>query len=80
MKAEVNYLPPHTVGEDQDSLEKDRPELIKEVKKKNNEKIITEKMARTFSSRRAEVVTLSPDVNVFKERWPALFCKAQVRL
>ena len=79
-KAEVNYLPPHPVGENQDSLENDRLELINEMKKKNNEKIITEKMSKTFSSRRIEVVTLSPAVSVFKERWPALFREAQVRV
>lgn len=79
-KAEVNYLPPHPVGENQDSLEKDRLELINEMKKKNNEKVITAKMSKTFSTRRAEVVTLSPAVSVFKERWPALFSEAQVRV
>ena len=66
-KAEVNYLPPHPIGEDEDALEK-RLELIDEIKK-NNAKIITEKMSRTFSSRR---VTLGPAVAIFKERWPAL--------
>ncbi|KAA0721373.1 hypothetical protein E1301_Tti021883 [Triplophysa tibetana] len=35
-------------------------------------------MLRTFSIRRKEVVTISPAVSVFKERWPGLFCKAQV--
>lgn len=79
-KAEVNYLPPHPVGENQDSLEKDRLALISEMKKKNNEKIITEKMSKTFSTRRAEVVAHSPAVSVFKERWPALFSEAQVRV
>lgn len=32
-KAEVNYLPPHPPGESQDSLEKERLELLDEVKK-----------------------------------------------
>lgn len=50
-KAEVNYLPPHPVGENQDTLEKERLELINEMKKKNNLKTITEKMSKTFSSR-----------------------------
>ncbi|XP_057716525.1 uncharacterized protein LOC130931626 [Corythoichthys intestinalis] len=36
-------------------------------------------MRKTFSSRRLEVVTLSPSVNVFKERWPALFSEAQIK-
>lgn len=79
-KAEVNYLPPHPIGENQDTLEKERLELINEVQKKNNAKIITEKMSITFSSRRLEVVTLSPSISVLKERWPALFTELQVKL
>lgn len=79
-KAEVNYLPPYPVGESQDTLDKERLELLDEVKKKNNAKTISDKMNKTFSSRRVEVVTLSPSVSVFKERWPALFSEAQVRM
>lgn len=79
-KAEVNYLPPHPTGESQETLEKERLELIFEITKKNNAKIIADKMNKTFSSRRVEVVSLSPSVGVFKERWPALFTEAQVRM
>lgn len=79
-KAEVNYLPPHPIGESQDTLEEERLQLLDEVKKKNNAKIIADKMSKTFSSRRLEVVTLSPSVDAFKERWPALFSEAQVRM
>lgn len=80
-KAEVNNLPPHPVGENQGSLEKERLELIDEVKKgaKGNAKIVTEKMSKTFSTRRVEVVPLIPSNSVFKERRPALFSEAQVR-
>ena len=74
-KAEVNYLPPHPVGENDDTLEKERLELIEERKKRN---IIIE--FKTFSMRRVEVVTLSPAVSVFKERWPGLFSEAQVKM
>ncbi|KAI7802666.1 hypothetical protein IRJ41_016598, partial [Triplophysa rosa] len=77
-RAEVNYLPAYPVGDNQDTLEKDRLELVDELKKKNNEKVIEEKMLRTFSIRRKEVVTISPAVSVYKERWPGLFSKAQV--
>ncbi|MEQ2213413.1 hypothetical protein XENOCAPTIV_014662, partial [Xenoophorus captivus] len=76
-KAEINYLPPHPVGEDQDTLEKERCELISEMKKNNNTKTISEKMPKTFSSQRMEVVTQSPVINVFKDRWPALFSETQ---
>ncbi|XP_073330048.1 uncharacterized protein [Pagrus major] len=78
-KAEVNYLPPHPAGENQDTLELERLELINEMKKKSNGKAIQEKMSKTFSSRRVEVVTLSPSVSVLKDRWPALFSETQVR-
>uniref|UniRef100_A0A8C1ABN1 Uncharacterized protein n=1 Tax=Cyprinus carpio carpio TaxID=630221 RepID=A0A8C1ABN1_CYPCA len=78
-KAEVNYLPPHPTGESQETLEKERLELIFEITKKNNAKIIADKMNKTFSSRRVEVVSLSPSVGVFKERWPALFTEAQIK-
>lgn len=72
-RAEVNYLPPHPQGETTESLEKIRQELLEDVKKKNNDKMIVPKMAQTFSCRRLEVVTDSPAADVFKERWPALF-------
>ncbi|KAM9763035.1 uncharacterized protein ACNS7B_004869 isoform 1-T3 [Menidia menidia] len=78
-KAEVNYLPPHPTGESQETLEKERLELTCEITKKNNAKIIADKMNKTFSSRRFEVVSLSPSVIVFKERWPALFTEAQIK-
>lgn len=77
-KAEVNYLPPHPSGETKDSLEVERQELLNEVKKKNNYNVIKNKMAKTFSYRRLEVVTGSPSVEEFKNRWPALFCEAEV--
>ncbi len=79
-KAEVNYLPPHPVGENQDTLEKERLELVDEMKKNNNAKVIIEKMSKTFSIRRLDVVTTSPTVSVLRERWPGLFSKAQVRM
>ena len=77
-RAEVNFLPPHPSGETNDSLERDRQELLNEVKKNNNAKLIKEKMANTFSYRRLEVVSDSPAAADFKERWPALFCEAEV--
>ncbi|KAI9516495.1 hypothetical protein NQZ68_015997 [Dissostichus eleginoides] len=78
-RAEVNYLPPHPSGETSDSLEMERVELLNEVKKKNNHKVIQEKMTKTFSYRRLEVVTGSPAAGNFKERWPALFCEAEIK-
>jgi len=40
-KAEVNYLPPHPQGEIDESLELERVELLKEVKKTSNSQIIS---------------------------------------
>lgn len=50
-KAEVNYLPLLPLGETEYSLEKERLDLLQEVKKKNNEKIIGEKTEKSFSYR-----------------------------
>ncbi|XP_047661733.1 uncharacterized protein LOC113646527 isoform X2 [Tachysurus fulvidraco] len=78
-RAEVIYLPPHPSGETKDSLEVERQELLSEVKKKNNYNVIKEKMAKTFSYRRIEVVSGCPSVEDFKKRWPALFCEAEMK-
>ena len=77
-KAEVNYLPPYPTGETKESLERVRIELVEEVKKRDNGKIISEKMAKTFSLRREEIVTQCPLIADLKERWPALFTLVQV--
>ncbi|XP_046880477.1 sterile alpha motif domain-containing protein 3-like isoform X2 [Hypomesus transpacificus] len=78
-RAEVNYLPPHPSGETSNTLEMERLQLLNEVKKKNNTKVIAEKMAKTFSYRRLEVVSGSPAADDFQERWPALFCEAEIK-
>ncbi|XP_048024756.1 sterile alpha motif domain-containing protein 3 isoform X2 [Megalobrama amblycephala] len=77
-KAEVNFLPPHPQGETEESLELERLELLNEVKMRNNYQIISEKMAKTFSIRRQEVVSHAPSVIELKDRWPALFCADQI--
>ncbi|XP_028434333.1 uncharacterized protein LOC114555819 [Perca flavescens] len=78
-KAEVNFLPPLPFGETEATLEKEREHLLMEIKKKNNEKIIREKMERFFPYRRLEVVKHCPAVQNFMERWPALFCESQIK-
>ncbi|CAL8293580.1 unnamed protein product [Arctogadus glacialis] len=52
----------------------ERQELLNEVKKRNNNKVIQEKMCKTFSMRRLEVVSGTQAAEDFTERWPALFC------
>ncbi|KAI4807937.1 hypothetical protein KUCAC02_027709, partial [Chaenocephalus aceratus] len=80
-KAEVNQfppLPPLPIGETGDTLERERIDLLNEIKKKNNDKIIGEKMERSFSYRRLEVVQHCPAVHDFMERWPAMFSELQL--
>ncbi|XP_076616611.1 uncharacterized protein LOC143339324 [Chaetodon auriga] len=78
-KAEVNYLPPLPIGDTEATLEKERVDMLQEIKKKNNERIISEKMERSFSIRRQEVVKQCPAIQDFRERWPALFSEAQIK-
>ncbi|KAK2841292.1 hypothetical protein Q7C36_012871 [Tachysurus vachellii] len=78
-KAEVNYLPPFPFGETEETLEKERVDLLKEIQKKNNKKLIGEKMEKTFSYRRLEIINHCPAVKDFKERWPALFCESEIK-
>ncbi|KAL6484916.1 hypothetical protein MHYP_G00069610 [Metynnis hypsauchen] len=57
----------------------ERLDLLSEVKKKHNEKNISEKMAKSFSYRRHEVVNLCAAVKDFKDRWLALFSESQIK-
>uniref|UniRef100_A0A3P8U2H9 PB1 domain-containing protein n=1 Tax=Amphiprion percula TaxID=161767 RepID=A0A3P8U2H9_AMPPE len=77
-KSEVNYLPPHPVGETDSSLENVRLELIAMSKIQDNGRMINDMMSRTYSCRRREVVGQSVQIAEFKERWPALFDPLQV--
>ena len=72
-KAEVNFLPPYPAGEDEESQEQERIQLLTEVKKKDNNTLIKEKMAKTFAHRRNEIINQSPTIEDIKARWPALF-------
>ncbi|XP_076732440.1 uncharacterized protein LOC143413388 [Maylandia zebra] len=78
-KAEVNYLPPLPFGETEETLEMDRLDLLKEMKKKNNERAINEKMEKSFAMRRKEVVKDCPAIQDLLERWPSLFCENQIK-
>lgn len=77
-RAEVNYLPPYPAGEDEDSQEQKRIELLTEVRKRDNNKRIKEKMAETFAHRRNEVVNQNLNIEDIKARWPALFEESNV--
>ena len=59
-------------------MEEERKALLDEVKKVNNGNIVAEKMAKTFSQRRKEIIVDRPLVSTVKERWPGLFGESQV--
>ena len=78
-RGEVNFYPEPS-RETPEDLEEERTSLLIEVKKKNNEKTVREKMARTFEFRRQEVVDQKPTIEKLMERWPALFQMEEVYL
>lgn len=77
-RAEANFYPSIPTGETPQSLEKERLELLTEIGKRNNERVIADKMAHTFAFRRQEVVNQEPSIKDFKERWLALFQQKEV--
>lgn len=76
-RSEVNYSPPHPIGESDTSLERPRVELLGDVTRTNRE-VIRRKMKETFSSRRWEVISEEPVVHDFKTGWPAFFHMSEV--
>jgi len=77
-KAEVNFLPCLPKGETAESMEKEIIALLTEVKKKNNEAVVKEKMQLTFSYRRQELVEDLAVMSDLQSRWPALFTVNEV--
>lgn len=76
----MNFFPSLPSGETTESLEDERVALLTEVKKRNNEAVIKQKMHKTFSYRRKEVVQDAPAVYDFVSRWPALFTVSEVSM
>ncbi|XP_059930126.1 uncharacterized protein LOC132473862 [Gadus macrocephalus] len=71
-KGDVHFCPNIPSGETKHSLEMERVALLMEVKKKKrDEALIKEKMQRTFSLRRQEVLQ-EPKIPEFFNKWPAL--------
>lgn len=77
-KAEANYIPLHPKGETSESLEDERIAMLSDLKKRDNTAVIKQKMEKTFSHRRLEVVEQRPMIEDFKDRWPALFEQSEV--
>ncbi|KAJ8366205.1 hypothetical protein SKAU_G00150360 [Synaphobranchus kaupii] len=79
-RGEINHVPDHPDNHTDDSLEEERLALVEEFKKRNkNVALIKQQMELTFSLRRKEIVDLEPMVSEVRERWPALFCEAEIR-
>ena len=73
-RSELNFLPDHPVGLDEQELEKERSSMEEEVKKRNlSLTVLNTKMETTFSLRRKEIVQDQPLVSTIKQRWPGLF-------
>lgn len=72
-RGEANHIPNIPTGETSDKLEDERLLLLSEVKKRNNGAVVKDKMEKTFSLRRQEVVGKETGVEELKKRWPALF-------
>ncbi|XP_070840006.1 sterile alpha motif domain-containing protein 3-like [Chaetodon trifascialis] len=78
-RGEINHVPDHPENYNDDSLEDERLVLVEEFKKKNkNVALIRQKMEVSFSLRCREIVELQPIVSEVLERWPALFCEAEL--
>lgn len=80
-RGEINFLPNYPHGQSKDTLESMRLEIVEQFKRSSVERdlaLIHQYMQRTYALRREEIVTTSPPIDELKDRWPALFCEAQV--
>uniref|UniRef100_A0A3P9DJI5 PB1 domain-containing protein n=1 Tax=Maylandia zebra TaxID=106582 RepID=A0A3P9DJI5_9CICH len=67
-RSEANFYPSFPTGETLDSMEKVRLELLTEIGIRDNERVIADKMANTFTYRRHEVVNQEPSIQELKDR------------
>lgn len=80
-RGEVNFLPNYPHGENKDTLESKRLEMVEQFKRSSIERnmvLIHQQMQHTFALRREEIVKTAAPIDELKLRWPALFCEAQV--
>ncbi|XP_076613244.1 uncharacterized protein LOC143336788 [Chaetodon auriga] len=80
-RGEINFLPNYPQGETRQTLEMQRLAMVEQFKRSSMERdmvSIQQHMQRTFALRREEIVDLAPPVVELKDRWPALFCEAQL--
>ncbi|KAJ8361311.1 hypothetical protein SKAU_G00178360 [Synaphobranchus kaupii] len=77
-RGEANHIPDIPTGETPDKLENERLSLLSEVKKRNNRAVIKDKMDKTFSLQRQEIVEKQSGMEELKGRWPALFTMDEI--
>lgn len=75
----MNFCPTYPTGEISESLEDKGKSLLSDVKKRNNRETIKQKMVKTFTYRRHEVVCDAPMSEDLMSRWPALFNVSEAR-
>ncbi|KAJ4947851.1 hypothetical protein JOQ06_009882, partial [Pogonophryne albipinna] len=63
-RAEANFYPSFPTGANLESLEKERLELLTDIRIRNNNRVIADKMAHTFAYRRQEV---TEDIHLRRE-------------
>lgn len=80
---EVHFLPNYPHGQSKQTLETQRLTMVEQFKRTSMERdmiFIHQHMQHTFVLRREEIVNLAPPVTELMDRWPALFCEAQVSI
>lgn len=80
-RAEVNYLPNFPKGENAESLEQQRLQIVEEVSKTERSLVLIERlMQTTFALRRKQIIVDNPSqpVKDFLKKWPALCLESQV--
>ncbi|AWP15641.1 Hypothetical protein SMAX5B_013948 [Scophthalmus maximus] len=80
-RGEVNFLPNYPNEKTKDTLETQRLEMVEQFKRTSIERdmiLIHHHMQRTFALRGEEIVNSALPIGELKDRWPALFCEAQV--
>lgn len=78
-----HFLPNYPHGETKQTLETQRLAMVEQFKRTSMDRDIVfvhHHMQFTFALRREEIVNLAPPVAELKDRWPALFCEAQVSI
>uniref|UniRef100_A0A673A2K9 Uncharacterized protein n=1 Tax=Sphaeramia orbicularis TaxID=375764 RepID=A0A673A2K9_9TELE len=80
-RGKVNFLPNYPHRETKQTLETQRLVIVEQFKRTSADRdmiLIHQHMQRTFALRHEEIVHCAPPIAELKDRWPALFCEAQL--